>query len=84
MCCICMPQNMRASFFQQGKLCERFANGLDLFMRAEWKTASNEFKSILKDFPHDGPARFYFSQCQQRIKAKSLPENPCVINMDQK
>jgi adenylate cyclase len=69
---------------QQAKLCERFAEGLGLFMRAEWKMASREFKSILKDFPHDGPSRFYFSQCQQRIKAKSLAKNPCVINMDQK
>jgi len=69
---------------QQSQLSERFAQGLDLFMRAEWKTASSEFKTILKDFPHDGPSRFYFSQCQQRIKAKSLPENPWVISMDQK
>jgi len=69
---------------QQTELCERFAKGLDFFMRAEWKMASNEFKSILKSFPHDGPCRFYFSQCQQRIKAKSLPEYPCVINMEQK
>ena len=69
---------------QQSVLCERFAQGLDLFMRAEWKTASSEFKTILKDFPHDGPSRFYFSQCQQRINSKSLPENPCVITMDQK
>ena len=64
--------------------CERFAKGIDLFMRAEWKMASDEFKSILKSFPHDGPCRFYFSQCQQRIKAKSLPDNPFVINMEQK
>ncbi len=69
---------------QQSVLCERFAQGLDLFMRAEWKTASSEFKTILKDFPHDGPSRFYFSQCQQRINSKSLPENPYVISMDQK
>jgi adenylate cyclase len=69
---------------QQGELCERFATGFDLFMRAEWKKASKEFKTILKDFPHDGPARFYFSQCQSRIKAKSLTENPHVINMTQK
>jgi adenylate cyclase len=69
---------------QQSELCERFAQGLDLFMRAEWKTASSEFKTILKGFPHDGPSRFYFSQCQQRIKAKSLPDNPWVINMKQK
>jgi len=69
---------------QQTELCERFAKGLELFMRAEWKMASREFKSILKDFPHDGPCRFYFSQCRQRIKAKSLAENPCIIKMDQK
>jgi len=69
---------------QQSQLCERFASGLDFFMRAEWQSASSEFKKILKDFPNDGPARFYISQCQQRIKAKSLPENPCIINMDQK
>jgi adenylate cyclase len=69
---------------QQGELCERFATGFDLFMRAEWKKASKEFKTILKGFPHDGPARFYFSQCQSRIKAKSLTENPHVINMTQK
>jgi adenylate cyclase len=69
---------------QQNELCERFATGFDLFMRAEWKKASKEFKSILKTFPHDGPARFYFSQCQSRIKAESLPENPHVINMTQK
>jgi adenylate cyclase len=69
---------------QQSELCERFASAFDLFMRAEWKMASKEFKSILKTYPHDGPARFYFSQCQSRIKAKSLTENPHVINMTQK
>ena len=69
---------------KQSELCERFATGFDLFMRAEWKKASKEFKSILKDFPHDGAARFYLSQCQSRIKAESLPENPQVINMTQK
>jgi adenylate cyclase len=69
---------------QQGQLCERFAAGLDLFMRSEWSQASIAFKSILKDFPHDGPARFYASQCQSRIHSKLLPENPHVINMTEK
>jgi adenylate cyclase len=69
---------------QQSELCERFVQGLDLFMRAEWKTASSEFKTILKDFPHDGPSRFYFSQSQQRIGAVSLPDNPYIINMSAK
>jgi adenylate cyclase len=69
---------------QQNELCERFATGFDLFRRAEWKKASKTFKAILKDIPHDGPARFYLSQCQSRINAESLPENPHVINMTQK
>ncbi len=69
---------------QDTELCERFAGGYDLFMKAEWKMASKEFKSILKSFPYDGPSRFYFSQCQQRISAASLPDNPHVIKMTEK
>jgi adenylate cyclase len=69
---------------KQNELCERFATGFDLFMHAEWKKASKQFTSILKDFPHDGAARFYLSQCQSRIHAKSLSENPQVINMTEK
>jgi adenylate cyclase len=69
---------------KQSELCERFTSAFDLFMRAEWKMASREFKSILKDYPHDGPARFYMSQCQSRIHAKSLSDNPHVINMTEK
>jgi len=69
---------------QQTELCERFARGFDLFVQAEWKMASGEFKTILKDYPHDGPARFYFSQCQSRIKARSLPSDPHIINLTQK
>jgi len=66
------------------ELCERFAAGINLFMKTEWKKASKVFKSILKIFPYDGPSRFYFSQCQQRINAASLPDNPHVIKMTEK
>ena len=69
---------------QETELCDRFAGGFDFFMQAEWKKASKQFKSILKSFPHDGPSRFYFSQCQQRIGAASLPDNPCIITMTEK
>ena len=69
---------------QQNQLCERFAAGFDYFMSSQWEQASKAFKSILKDYPHDGPARFYATQCQSRIHAKSLPENPFVINMTEK
>jgi len=69
---------------QQTELCERFASGIELFLAANWKAASKVFKSILKTFPHDGPSRFYATQCQQRLHADSLPETPWVINMSQK
>ncbi|TNF89398.1 MAG: adenylate/guanylate cyclase domain-containing protein, partial [Gammaproteobacteria bacterium] len=69
---------------QQNELCERFARAIDLFRKNDFKAASKEFRSILKSFPHDGPARFFASQCQARLKADSLPENPHVINMAQK
>ena len=69
---------------QQTELCERFASGIELFMDSNWKAASKVFKSILKTFPHDGPSRFYATQCQQRLRADSLPETPWVINMSQK
>ena len=69
---------------QQVELCERFAGAIDLFMNSDWKAASKAFKSILKAFPHDGPARFYATQCQQRLRADNLPETPWVINMSQK
>jgi adenylate cyclase len=69
---------------RQLELCERFAQGMELFEQADWTAASDVYKTILKDFPHDGPCRFYHSQCQTRLKAEALPENPSVINMTSK
>ena len=73
-----------ASSAQQTELCERFSQGVELFMNADWKNASREFKSVLKDFPHDGPSRYYISLCKQRIGSTSLPDSPWVINMTEK
>ena len=69
---------------KQTELCERFTRGIELFTACDWKKAAAEFKSILKDYPHDGPSRFYRTHCQQRLKAETLPENPWVINMTEK
>ncbi|MDH5355875.1 MAG: hypothetical protein OEY09_15635, partial [Gammaproteobacteria bacterium] len=68
----------------QSELCERFAESLHCFFKADWDKASKGFKAILKDFPHDGPTKFYATQCQQRLTAEVLPDNPWVINMSQK
>ena len=69
---------------QQIDLSERFAEGIERFRDCNWKAAANCFRKILKDYPQDGPCRYYASLCQQRLRAESLPENPWVINMSQK
>ena len=69
---------------KQIQLAESFADAIKLFMNCDWKSASKSFKSILKDYPQDGPSRYYAALCQQRLNAESLPENPWVINMSQK
>jgi adenylate cyclase len=69
---------------QQREICDRFTSAIDLFTNANWKEASNEFKSIRKSFPQDGPSRFFHSQCQRRLKTDSLPQNPEVITMTEK
>jgi hypothetical protein len=46
---------------KQTELCERFTRGIEFFTASDWKKAAAEFKSILKDYPHDGPGRFYGS-----------------------
>jgi len=69
---------------QQNERAERFAAGYELFLKAEWKKAADIFRKLMSDYPHDGPAKFYFSECQQRISADSLPENPFVIHLTKK
>jgi hypothetical protein len=53
-------------------------------MRADWEMAAEKFKSILESFAHDGPSRFYLSQCQQRIGVAPSSANPFVIHMETK
>jgi len=69
---------------QQAELCERFSKAMERFTDCDWKSAAKAFKTILKIFPNDGPSRFYAAQCQQRLRADSLPETPWVINMSEK
>jgi adenylate cyclase len=69
---------------RQSELCERFAEGIDMFMRAHWEVAAGKFESILESFAHDGPSRFYLSQCQQRIGLAPSSADPFVIHMETK
>ena len=69
---------------RQGELCERFAEGIGMFMRADWKMAAGIFESILESFARDGPSLFYLSQCQKRIDVAPSSENPFIIRMKNK
>jgi len=69
---------------QQNERVERFASGYEQFLKANWQKAADIFRKLLTDYPHDGPAKFYFSECQQRIQAESLPDNPFVIYLTKK
>jgi adenylate cyclase len=69
---------------RQSELCERFAEGIDMFMRADWEMAAGKFESILESFADDGPSRFYLSQCQQRIGGAPTSVDPFVIHMETK
>lgn len=69
---------------QQNERCERFVAAYELFLKAEWQKAADQFRKIMTDYPHDGPSKFYFSECQHRIKADKLPDNPFVIYLSKK
>lgn len=65
-------------------LCERFAEALSLFNKAQWRAAGLSFASILDGYPQDGPTRFYFSLCERYQGGATLPDDPSVIVMDAK
>ncbi|MCP5364099.1 MAG: adenylate/guanylate cyclase domain-containing protein [Hyphomicrobiales bacterium] len=46
----------------QMALCSRFARALDVFREQRWEEAAEDFSTILKDYPGDGPSRFYLNQ----------------------
>lgn len=46
------------------KLNERFAAALVIYRRCSWEQAEQQFASILRDFPNDGPSEMYSERCQ--------------------
>lgn len=55
-------------------LCEIFAHAMRTYESQEWPGGCHHFSEVLKDFPDDGPARFYLKRCQDyRIMAPVGP-----------
>lgn len=68
----------------QHMLCERFTEALDMFGLARWSRAAVLFRSILRDYPDDGPSRFYLDRSQNNHKRPPRHDDPSVIFMEAK
>ena len=70
---------------RQRVLAERFAEALAIFHTADWVRAALAFDELQKEFPDDGPTRFYIARCKAYLGGTTPPpENPRVIRMDAK
>jgi adenylate cyclase len=65
-------------------LCERFAEALGRFERADWTGAADRFRAILGAFPQDGPSGFYLDLCERYLRGQAPSEDPGVVNMTAK
>ena len=54
----------------------QFQEALDLFESSHWGKAEEAFKAVLKDFPDDGPSRFFIDRSivNQRAKAADITD----------
>jgi adenylate cyclase len=70
---------------RQRLLAERFAEALAIFHTADWVKATVAFEALQKEFPDDGPTRFYIARCKAYLGGTTQPpDNPRVIKMDAK
>ncbi len=67
----------------QLRLCERFAEALDVFRTERWAAAAALFGAILRDYPDDGPSRFIHDRCRQYLITPP-PDGGPVIQMEVK
>ena len=70
---------------RQRMLAARFAEALAIFHTADWVKAALAFEALQKEFPDDGPTRFYIARCKAYLGGTTqAPDNPRVIKMEAK
>jgi adenylate cyclase len=70
---------------RQRLLAERFSEALAIFHTADWARAAAAFEELQKEFPDDGPTRFYIARCLAYLGGTiQPPDNPRVIKMEAK
>ena len=58
----------------QLSLCGRFRLAIDAFRGERWDEAEFRFREILRDYPDDGPARFYLDQLHPEARRRAAVE----------
>lgn len=62
-------------------LCGIFATSLRAYQSQHWDEASHGFNEILRQFPFDGPSRFFLSLCERYRDIQPIPPWPmCRID----
>ena len=69
---------------EQKILVEQFAEVMSYYHRKEWEEASIGFVNILKDYPSDGPSRFFMERSNSYMSGAPEPEDPKVVLMESK
>lgn len=61
-------------------LCSKFNEALALFKGGDWELAFADFSKLHKEYPDDGPAKFYIHYLQTHFGLP--PEKQCKIRID--
>jgi len=64
--------------------CTRFVDALQIFGRGQWAESADAFEAMLRDYPDDGPSRFYLGRCRQYMANPPVSADAAVIRMDEK
>jgi Adenylate cyclase, family 3 (some proteins contain HAMP domain) len=69
---------------KQEILLQKYNEGFRLYSEKKWSEARELFSSILKEFPEDGPSKFYMKKCEDFISGLELTKDWYIVKMEEK
>jgi adenylate cyclase len=57
----------------QLSLCRRFSEALHAWDSGRFRLAAEQFHSLARNFPQDGPTRYYLAECRRALPGKTTP-----------
>ncbi len=70
---------VRDATMAQLSLCARFELAVEAFREERWEEAESHFQGIHRDYPHDGPARFYLDQRLPEVRRVATPNDSSPV-----